>query len=96
MCDNTPLGWFESNEGGFQKLGRLSRHSNHHLLTWSLWDLRGFDREVMSEVDRELMVLGVSRVCKGGLGEIRKSKRIVARHFGRSWAHGSKYWVGKS
>jgi hypothetical protein len=28
------LGWFESNEGGFQKLGRLSRHSNHHLLTW--------------------------------------------------------------
>ena len=63
-----PLGWFESNEGGFQKLGRLSRHSNHHLLTWSLRDLRGFDREVMSEVDRELMGLGVSRVCNDGLG----------------------------
>eukprot|EP00966_Prymnesium_polylepis_P137116 3168328-Prymnesium_polylepis.1 len=31
----------------------------------------------MSEVDRELMGLGVSRVCKGGLG--RKSK-IQARH----------------
>ena len=67
-----PWGWFESNDGGFQKLGRLSRHSNHHLLTWSLRDLRGFDREVMSEVDREVMGLGVSRVCKGGLG--RKSK----------------------
>ena len=38
----------------------------------SLRDLRGFDREVMSEVDREVMGLGVSRVCKGGLG--RKSK----------------------
>ena len=63
-----PLGWFESNEGGFQKLGRLSRHSNHHLLTWSLRDLRGFDREVMSEVDRELMGLGVSRVYNDGLG----------------------------
>eukprot|EP00966_Prymnesium_polylepis_P058099 1345735-Prymnesium_polylepis.1 len=40
-----PLGWFESNDGGFQKLRRLSRHSSHHLLTWSLRDLRGFDRE---------------------------------------------------
>jgi hypothetical protein len=39
-----------------------------HLLTWSLRDLRGFDREVMSEVDRELMGLGVSRVCNDGLG----------------------------
>jgi hypothetical protein len=46
----------------------LSRHSNHHLLTWSLRDLRGFDREVMSEVDRELMGFGVSRVCNDGLG----------------------------
>ena len=55
------LGWFESNEGGFQKLRRLSRHSNHRLLTWSLRDLREFDREVMSEVDRELMV----SVCHG-------------------------------
>ena len=65
-----PLGWFESNEGGFQKLGRLSRHSKHHLLTWSLRDLRGFDREVMSEVDREVMGLGVSRVCtRVGWGE---------------------------
>ena len=72
VCTSPPLGWFESNEGGFQKLGRLSRHSNHHLLTWYLRDLRGFDREVMSEVDRELMGLGVSRVCKGVLG--RNSK----------------------
>ena len=72
LCHRPPLGWFESNDGGFQKLGRLSRHSNHHLLTWSLRDLRGFDREVMSEVDREVMGLGVSRVCRGGLG--RKSK----------------------
>ena len=46
-----PFGHVESNEGGFQKLGRLSRPSPHHLLTWCLWDLRGFDREVMSEVD---------------------------------------------
>ena len=38
----------------------------------SLRDLRGFDREVVSEVDREVMGLGVSRVCRGGLG--RKSK----------------------
>eukprot|EP00966_Prymnesium_polylepis_P256295 5920720-Prymnesium_polylepis.1 len=60
---------------GFSEAGEaLSRPSNHHLLTWSLRDLRRFDREVMSEVDRELMGLGVSRsgVCKGGLG--RKSK----------------------
>eukprot|EP00966_Prymnesium_polylepis_P082519 1910769-Prymnesium_polylepis.1 len=28
-----------------------------YLLTCSLRDLRGFDREVLSEVDRELMVL---------------------------------------
>ena len=35
LCTSPPLGWFESNEGGFQKLGRLSRHSNHHLLVVS-------------------------------------------------------------
>ena len=34
----------------------------------SLRDLRGFDREVVSEVDRELMGLSVSRVCNDGLG----------------------------
>eukprot|EP00966_Prymnesium_polylepis_P132181 3056545-Prymnesium_polylepis.1 len=45
MCTDPPWGWFESNEGGFQKLGRLSRPSNHHLPTWCLRDLRGFDRE---------------------------------------------------
>eukprot|EP00966_Prymnesium_polylepis_P116002 2681307-Prymnesium_polylepis.1 len=83
--------WFESNEGGFQKLGRLSRHSNHHLLTWSLRDLRGFDREVvMSEVDRELMWVwvchGYVRMGWGGNGE---SKRVVARRLGWPWAHES-------
>eukprot|EP00966_Prymnesium_polylepis_P061023 1415092-Prymnesium_polylepis.1 len=38
------------------KLGRLSR-PDPLLITYSLalWDLREFDREVMSEVDRELM-----------------------------------------
>eukprot|EP00966_Prymnesium_polylepis_P297481 6873182-Prymnesium_polylepis.1 len=48
-----PMGWFESHEGDFQKLGRLSRPSTYHLLTCSLRDLRGFDREGMPEVDRE-------------------------------------------
>ena len=68
-CHRPPLGWFESNDGGFQKLGRLSRHSNHPLLTWSLRDLRGFDREVVSEVDREVMGLGVSTgIYKGWVG----------------------------
>eukprot|EP00966_Prymnesium_polylepis_P137653 3181115-Prymnesium_polylepis.1 len=64
----TPLGWFESNEGGFQKLGLggLSRHSNHHFITWLLGspglarirsrgDVRGRSN------DREVMGLGVSR-----------------------------------
>jgi hypothetical protein len=58
-------------------------------------------REVMPEVDREVMGLGVSRVCKGGLGRNsvnRTSKRNLgrkSRHLGRYWAHESKFWVGK-
>ena len=43
-CYSTPLGWLESNEGGFQRLGRSSKHSIYYLLTHSLRDLRGFDR----------------------------------------------------
>ena len=54
--------------GVFRSWGGCLDTLINHLLIWSLRDLRGFDREVMSEVDRELMVLGVSRVCKGGLG----------------------------
>ena len=50
----------------------------------------------MSEVDREVMGLGVSLVCEAGWGENRTSKRVMARHPGRSWAHESKLWVGKS
>eukprot|EP00966_Prymnesium_polylepis_P310802 7180942-Prymnesium_polylepis.1 len=61
----TPLApWGGSNRmrGVFRKAGEaVSRLSNHHLLTLSLRDLRGFDCEVMSEVDREVMGLGVSR-----------------------------------
>eukprot|EP00966_Prymnesium_polylepis_P006864 158143-Prymnesium_polylepis.1 len=57
VMSQTPLG-----DGGLNRMmgvsehshrswGRLSRHSNHHLLTWSLRDLplHGFDREVVSE-----------------------------------------------
>ena len=34
-CYSTPLGWFESNEGGFQRLGRSSKHSIY-VITYSL------------------------------------------------------------
>ena len=40
-----PFGHVESNEGGFQKLGRSSRASIHYFLAGSLRDLRGFDRD---------------------------------------------------
>jgi hypothetical protein len=50
--------------GGFRSWGGcLDTLITTYSLGWSLRDLRGFDREVMSEVDRELMGLGVSRVC---------------------------------
>eukprot|EP00966_Prymnesium_polylepis_P189032 4379719-Prymnesium_polylepis.1 len=50
-----------------QKLGRLSRHSNHHLLTWFFSGLaRIRSREVMSEVDRKLMGLVVSGLSRTG------------------------------
>eukprot|EP00966_Prymnesium_polylepis_P010179 234609-Prymnesium_polylepis.1 len=48
------------------------------IITYSLGirDLRGFDREVMSEVDRELMGLCHGYVyVRVGWGESRKSKR---------------------
>eukprot|EP00966_Prymnesium_polylepis_P251260 5809192-Prymnesium_polylepis.1 len=75
-----PLGWFESNDGGFQKLGgRLSRHSNHHLLAWSLQDLRGFDGEVMVLVaswHAILVDLGLmSR--KFGWGSRRRARSVL-------------------
>ena len=35
-CDSPPLGWLESNEGVFQKLGRSSKASIYYLLTFSL------------------------------------------------------------
>ena len=40
-----PFGHVESNEGGFQKLGRSSRASIYYLLAGSLLDLRGFARD---------------------------------------------------
>ena len=78
LCGHTtrgarPWGHVESNEstneGGFQKLGRLSRPSPHHLLTWCLWDLRGFYREVMSEVDRMLMSLDLMGLVVSWVGQ---------------------------
>ena len=44
-CYSPPLGWLESNEGGFQKLGRSSKASIYDFLAGSLPDLRGFDRD---------------------------------------------------
>ena len=44
-CYSPPLGWLESNEGGFQKLGRSSKASIYDILAGSLRDLRGFARD---------------------------------------------------
>ena len=44
-CYSPPLGWFESNEGGLQKLGRSSKASIYYLLAGSLRDLHGFARD---------------------------------------------------
>ena len=72
-----PFGHVESNEGGSQKLERLSRPSPHHLLTWCLRDLRGFYREVMSEVDRVLMSLGLMGLVVSWVGQ---NSAIQARY----------------
>ena len=40
-----PFGHVESNEGGFQKLGRSSKASIYYLLAGALRDLRGFARD---------------------------------------------------
>eukprot|EP00966_Prymnesium_polylepis_P201232 4662492-Prymnesium_polylepis.1 len=92
-----PLGWFESNEGVLQKLGRLSRHSNPHLLTWILRDLRGFARirsrgdvRGRSRADAGFGCVTAHRYVRMGWGEKGKSKRVVARRLGWPWAHESK------
>ena len=70
-----PFGHVESNEGGFQKLGRLSRPSNYHLPAGSLRELHGFGREMMSQADRELMSLGEHRTSTG---DVRSQTTIRA------------------
>ena len=54
-CYSTPLGWLESNESCFQRLGTSSRPSTHHLLTRYLRHLRGFAHGLMRHGDRELI-----------------------------------------
>eukprot|EP00966_Prymnesium_polylepis_P167674 3875843-Prymnesium_polylepis.1 len=42
--------------------------------------------------------LGLPGTCADSIarGDTLTSKRVMARHPGRSWAHESKYWVGKA
>ena len=70
-CDSPPLGWLESNGCCFQNLGRSSMASIHHLLTFSLRDLRGFDRMLMSGCRSRADELGRIRPLPGVIG--RKS-----------------------
>ena len=76
-CDSPPLGWLESNEGGFQKLGRSSKASIYYFLTGSLRDLRGFARAADVQGRSHADEFGRLRPGPGGIG---LESMIQARH----------------
>lgn len=67
-CYSTPLGWLESNEGGFQKLGRSSKASIYYFLAGSLRDLRGFARDADVQGRSHADEFGRLRPVPGGIG----------------------------
>ena len=62
------FGHVESNEGGFQKLGRSSRASIYYLLAGSLLDLRGFARDADVQGRSHADEYGRLRSGPGGIG----------------------------
>ena len=70
-CYSPTLGWLESNEGGFQKLGRSSKASIYYLLAGSLRDLHGFARDA----DVQGMVQGRSHADE--FGRLRPGPRGI-------------------
>ena len=67
-CYSPPLGWLESNEGGFQKLGRSSKASIYYLLAGSLRDLHGFARDADVQGRSHADEFGRLRPGPGGIG----------------------------
>ena len=67
-CDSPPLGWLESNEGVFQKLGRSSKASIYYFLAGSLRDLRGFARDADVQGRSHADEFGRLRPGPGGIG----------------------------
>ena len=67
-CYTPPLGWLESDEGGFQKLGRSSKASIYYLLAGSLRDLHGFARDADVQGRSHADEFGRLRPGPGGIG----------------------------